>query len=172
MFKAIIGLGNPGPKFTRNRHNIGFRVVDALAQQYNGSWKSKDHFNESEIDFNGNRVTLIKPTTFMNSSGQVIPYLLKKGIQAEDILVVHDELEIPFGKVQLRKGGSARGHNGLKSIIEKIGPEFYRLRFGISRPDNREEVPDYVLTNFPQDEENKIESIIEQALQTIEKGPL
>jgi PTH1 family peptidyl-tRNA hydrolase len=102
----------------------------------------------------------------MNNSGQVIPYLTKQGIKPENILVVHDELELPFGEIKIRAGGSAKGHNGLKSIIQAIGPEFHRLRFGIGRPENREEVPDYVLEPFAKDK-SEVDKLIEKAVGAI-----
>jgi len=146
--KAIIGLGNPGPKFYNTRHNIGFHIVDVLAQTHGGQWQKKNDMEYAEVTIGNNRVTLIKPQTFMNDSGKVIPSLLKKSIKAENILVVHDELEKPFGNVSIKIGGSAKGHNGLRSIIAACGAEFPRVRFGIGRPMHKEHVPDYVLTNF------------------------
>lgn len=146
---AIIGLGNPGPKFKNTRHNIGFQVLDALADQHGATWRLvNSNLELAEINSNGQNVLLLKPQTFMNSSGLVLPYLLKKGIKAENILVVHDELEQAFGQIKSRQGGSARGHNGLKSIIAVVGPDFWRLRIGISRPENSGDVADYVLQNF------------------------
>jgi len=148
---AIIGLGNPGPKYQATRHNIGFQIVDALAQQYNGSWNQKEVMDSASIMINGHKVLLVKPQTFMNTSGKVIPLLNKQGIKAQNILVVHDELEYPFGKVKLRFGGSARGHNGLRSIIEHCGKDFARLRFGIGRPEDKRMVGNYVLQAFSED---------------------
>ncbi len=168
MIKAIIGLGNPGPKFYKHRHNIGFRVLDALAKKYDASWQKNNNMELSEINVDDKNILLIKPHTFMNSSGQVIPFLQKKGIKPENILVVHDELEKPFGKLIIKQGGSARGHNGLRSIIAASGPEFYRLRFGIGRPAEKAEVPDYVLSNFSQ-ESTEVENHIEQAVQMIQE---
>jgi PTH1 family peptidyl-tRNA hydrolase len=146
--KAIIGLGNPGDKYYYHRHNIGFRVLDALVKSYNTQWSSKDLLESAQIQQDGRITTLIKPMTFMNSSGKALPFLLRKGITAEQILVVHDELELPFGTVKLRFNGSAKGHNGLKSIMEVIGKDFWRLSCGIGRPDCKEEVPQYVLSSF------------------------
>jgi PTH1 family peptidyl-tRNA hydrolase len=151
--KAILGLGNPGPKHHYQRHNIGFRVLDQLAAGLGGQWQRKDETEQATIVHNGEKVLLIKPQTFMNSSGQVIPALLKQGIKAENILVVHDELEIPFGAVKLRLGGSHRGHNGLRSIIGVCGEGFRRIRCGIGRPAQKEEVPDYVLKPFSESEQ-------------------
>lgn len=166
--KAIIGLGNPGPKYYYTRHNIGFRILDELAKAYNLSWQTKDNMEIANLVFDGQKIILIKPQTFMNDSGRVIPGLLKQGIKAENILVVHDELEQPFGAVKLRLGGSARGHNGLKSIISVCGDQFARLRFGIGRPAIKEDVPNYVLEKFKENSAD-LENHIQQAVQVIEQ---
>lgn len=164
--KIIIGLGNPGTKYHHNRHNIGFLVLDALAQNYHATWNKKTDRQTAEIDIDGKKIALIKPQTFMNSSGNVIPSLLKQGLKAENVLVVHDELEKPFGKIELKSGGSHRGHNGLRSIMGMCGADFMRLRFGIGRPENKEDVPDYVLSNFSQHE--NVEELVNEAVQAIE----
>ncbi len=168
MIKAIIGLGNPGDQYYKTRHNIGFRVVDTLAEQQHVSWRTFQLMDTTEIVVHNNRVLLIKPMTYMNSSGKVIPMLLKKGIKQDEILVVHDELELPFGQIKFKFGGSAKGHNGLKSIIESCGPNFYRLRMGIGRPERKEDVPDYVLKSFNEPTAN-VEQFIELAVQEIFK---
>ena len=167
LIKVIIGLGNPGPKYHYNRHNIGFLVLDALAEKYHASWHKKPDRESADIEINGEKITLIKPQTFMNDSGKVISSLMKQGIKAENILVVHDELEKPFGKIEFKTGGSHKGHNGLRSIIASCGSDFHRLRFGIGRPERKEDVPDYVLSNFARDE--IIEPLIDQAINMIEK---
>ena len=102
QIKVIIGLGNPGNSYKNTRHNIGFRIVDSVAQEYNGTWRKRDNMEISEISINNHKILLIKPQTFMNSSGQVLPYLKKQGINSQEILVVHDELEMPFGKMSLK----------------------------------------------------------------------
>lgn len=165
--KAIIGLGNPGPQYYYTRHNIGFRAIDALADMHHASWQKKDNAEVATIQVNDKKMILIKPQTYMNDSGKVIPSLLKQGIKAENILVIHDELEQPFGKIQIRMGGSARGHNGLKSIIAVCGDQFARMRIGISRPANKEDVPDYVLQKF-KEPTLKIEKILHTAVELIE----
>ncbi len=146
--KAIIGLGNPGNQFRSNRHNIGFQILDKLADIYSGHWQKSDNLEYSKIEINSHNIILIKPQTFMNNSGSVIPFLKNKGIKPEETLVIHDELELPYGRIALKFGGSAKGHNGLKSLISHFSDQFWRLRFGISRPENRENVPDYVLENY------------------------
>jgi len=146
--KAIIGLGNPGPAYTFTRHNIGFLIVDALADQSNESWQEKQNMLLTQIIIEGKKILLIKPMTYMNNSGEVLAYLQKQGIKQDNILVIHDELELPFGQTKLKFDGSARGHNGLKSIIAHGGANFLRLRFGIDRPIDKNHVPDYVLAKF------------------------
>lgn len=146
--KAIIGLGNPGPKYYHTRHSIGFQVLDALSNEFNGTWQTKGESEVCEIFINFKKIILVKPMTYMNSSGKAMPWLQKQGIKQENVLVVHDELELPFGALKLKFNGSARGHNGLKSIIAHGGANFLRLRFGVDRPDDRARVPDYVLEKF------------------------
>jgi PTH1 family peptidyl-tRNA hydrolase len=169
-YKAIIGLGNPGRAYVRNRHNIGFRVLHALAATYGGVWHVRGNMEYAEISMGENTVLLIKPQTFMNDSGAVIPILFKKGIKADDILVVHDELEKPFGYIGIKVGGSAKGHNGLRSIMQHTGADFARLRFGIGRPEHKPDVGTYVLSNFSPAEENELEALLAQAVAQIEKA--
>ena len=166
--KIIIGLGNPGRQYHYNRHNIGFLILDALAEKHNTLWHKKGDYEYADIDVNGEKITLVKPQTFMNSSGKVIPALLKQGIKAENLLVVHDELEKPFGNIQFRTGGSHRGHNGLRSIMEFCGPDFMRLRFGVGRPDKKEDVAQYVLSNFDT-HSDELENMINQSVKMIEE---
>ncbi len=155
--KIIIGLGNPGEKYQRTRHNLGFKVIDELASRLGiTSLKSKHRSFIGEGKIGDHKVIIAQPQTFMNNSGEVFSFLTKKGIKAEEILVIHDELEKPFNSITFRFGGSAKGHNGLRSIIEKIGQNFWRLRFGIGRPEQREMVGDYVLSPFTADEAIKI----------------
>jgi PTH1 family peptidyl-tRNA hydrolase len=147
--KVIIGLGNPGSKYKETRHNIGFILLDALVEEQNLDWHEQKNLLHAEIIASDNqKILLIKPQTFMNNSGEVLPFLTKKGIKPEEILVIHDELEKPFGSVTFRFSGSAKGHNGLRSLIEKMGQNFWRLRFGIGRPEQKEQVGEYVLSAF------------------------
>lgn len=164
--KVIIGLGNPGPKFYYTRHNIGFRVLDAIAEKFNTQWRTKENLELATVQINNQNIILIKPLTFMNSSGNIWPYLSKQGVKPEEILIVHDELELPFGKLAFKLGGSAKGHNGLKSFINIIGQNFMRLRFGIARPENREDVPDYVLEKF-KESENILNNFMQEAANLI-----
>ncbi|MFC1842633.1 aminoacyl-tRNA hydrolase [Candidatus Dependentiae bacterium] len=166
--KAIIGLGNPGHKYALNRHNIGFLILDALGDKYNAVWEQRPNMELAPVTIHSKNILLIKPQTFMNDSGKVIPFLQKKGIKAENILVIHDELEFPFGKIRVRKGGSARGHNGLRSIIEHCGKEFIRLRFGIGRPISKDMVSKHVLSNFSETDQ-ELEKEIYKSVDAIEE---
>jgi PTH1 family peptidyl-tRNA hydrolase len=160
--KVIIGLGNPGSKYYTTRHSIGFCILDALVEKHNLVWQKSDLMEYAELR-NDAVIYFIKPMTYMNSSGKVIPWLQKKGIKSEDIMVIHDDLEKKFGSISIKQGGSARGHNGLRSIIGMIGQNFWRLRFGIGRPENKEDVGDYVLESFSKDEEPQILELINKA---------
>jgi len=166
--KIIIGLGNPGRQFYYTRHNIGFLVLDALAEKYGASWHTKGDKEVAEIIIKDEKIILIKPQTFMNNSGKVLPSLLKQGITIENVLVVHDELEKPFGVVDVKTGGSHRGHNGLRSIIQFSEADFVRVRCGIGRPESKEEVSDYVLSNF-NEKPQAVKEEIEKAVSVIEK---
>lgn len=167
QIKAIVGLGNPGKHYYLHRHSIGFRVLDALAKKYECKWKPHDFLEFAEITINGKNVLLVKPQTYMNSSGKIIPFLLKRGIKPEQMLVVHDELEKQFGDLSIGVGGSARGHNGLRSIIAQCGPDFSRLRFGVGRPGKKEDVSDYVLQDFSEDP-TEVTIVVDHAVGMIE----
>lgn len=160
--KVVVGLGNPGLNYFYTRHNIGFRVLDELARRQGVQWHAEKNLETAQVILNDRSVRLIKPQTFMNSSGDVIPGLQRDGVKPENILVVHDELELPFGSIKFKVGGSHKGHNGLRSIIERCGADFARLRVGIGRPERREDVPDYVLKPFSEDRA-KVDEIIAQA---------
>lgn len=162
QIRAIIGLGNPGDKYYKTRHNIGFRVVDALVEQFGGSWHESGKMTYVTLaDLAPHPVYVIKPLTFMNNSGDVLPWLTKKGIKGDQLIVVHDELEKPFGSNLIKFSGSAKGHNGLRSIIGKIGQDFWRLRFGIGRPQGEISVGDFVLQPFSQQEESSLGALIQ-----------
>lgn len=169
LIRAIIGLGNPGDKYYKTRHSIGFRVVDELVSLYGGRWQEQSSMAYASL--NGlaeDTVYVIKPLTFMNKSGEVLPWLTKKGIKGDRLIVVHDELEKPFGSNMIRFGGSPRGHNGLRSIIGTIGQDFWRLRFGIGRPSDATLVGDFVLQPFNQQEEERLQAIIPAACKLLE----
>jgi peptidyl-tRNA hydrolase, PTH1 family len=172
--KVIVGLGNPGNNHQKNRHNIGFRVIDELSLRFSASWYAAIKMEYAQVrlsqdlyDQSSPMIRLIKPTTYMNDSGKAVLGLRKKGIKPEEILVIHDELEKSFGSLSVVFSGSARGHNGLRSIIDVIGKDFWRLRFGIGRPENKDFVGDYVLSNFSREEELVLPELMDRAIQTV-----
>jgi peptidyl-tRNA hydrolase, PTH1 family len=165
--KLICGLGNPGRTYERTRHNLGFCVVDALAQRAHISLNSeKFEARMGQGSLGSEKVLLLKPQTFMNLSGRSVAGAARFfKLAAEETLVVHDELDLPFGRIQLKKGGGAGGHNGLKSILESWGEEaFARLRIGIGKPlGDKEKVVGHVLSSFQDEEAGELDSIIEKA---------
>jgi peptidyl-tRNA hydrolase, PTH1 family len=168
--KMIVGLGNPGPEHLLTRHNAGFWFVDALAARLGGRFRSHTKF-QGEIcraQFGSREITLLKPTTYMNRSGLAIRSLadyLK--VEPAEILVAHDELDLPVGDVRFKLGGGPGGHNGVRDTITHLGPDFWRLRLGVGHPGERSEVIDYVLRRAPKEEEDKILAAVEQALETL-----
>src|SRR3954462_7107530 len=152
--RLIVGLGNPGARYARNRHNIGYRAVEAIARRY-GFPAFRDRFKGelAEGVIAGGRRLLLRPQTFMNDSGEsVLAAISFYKIPPEDIVVIHDELDLRPGKVRVKRGGGSAGHNGLRSIDAMIGPDYWRVRIGIGHPGIKELVHPYVLQNFAADE--------------------
>lgn len=151
---VIAGLGNPGAQYAKHRHNAGFMVVDALAHAYNaGAWKDKYKGQVAECVIAGEKCLLVKPQTFMNLSGQTIQPLLQfYKIAPEHLLVLHDDLDVALGKCRTKKGGGHGGHNGLRDIDARMGPEYHRIRIGIAHPGDKDRVHDHVLSNFSAEE--------------------
>jgi len=150
----IVGLGNPGTPYENTRHNIGFKVIDKLVSDFGANEISKSSF-QGEL-FKAPNLLLLKPTTFMNLSGnsvQAVKNFYK--IDLEDIIVIHDDIDLPFSALRFKNGGSHGGHNGLRSIDAMIGKEYTRVRMGVDKPAYKSQVADYVLHDFS-DEENKI----------------
>jgi peptidyl-tRNA hydrolase, PTH1 family len=166
--RLIVGLGNPGRDYATTRHNVGFRWVDELAREQKLNFKSEAKFHglTTRGQLHGHEVLLLKPQTFMNVSGRSVGAMVQfYKIEPAEILVVHDELDLPPGVARLKIGGGHGGHNGLKDIIAHIGSvDFWRLRIGIGHPGEREEVSNYVL-NDPRSEERKL---IDDAMQKAE----
>ncbi|KJZ19619.1 aminoacyl-tRNA hydrolase [Loktanella sp. S4079] len=148
--KLIVGLGNPGAKYARNRHNIGFMALDVIAADHGFSpWRSKFQAQICEGRFGSEKVALLKPETFMNLSGQSVGEAMRYlKLAPEDIIVFHDELDLAPGKVRLKTGGGHAGHNGLRSIHGHIGPDYDRVRLGIGHPGHKDAVAGYVLRDF------------------------
>ena len=169
--KIIVGLGNPGPEHVLTRHNVGFWFVDALAARLEGRFRSHTRFHGDfcRVQLGGAEITLLKPTTFMNRSGLSIRALcdyLK--VPPAEVLVVHDELDLPVGEARFKLGGGHGGHNGLRDTITHIGAEFWRLRLGIGHPGDKSQVIDYVLHRASKEDEDKILDSIAAALDSLQ----
>jgi len=169
--KLVIGLGNPGSQYEHTRHNAGFWFVDELAKAYNCQFKTeKKYFGDTcTINLDNRTLKVIKPMTFMNRSGQsVASYANFFKIPAEDILVAHDELDFPTGKIRLKTGGGHGGHNGLRDIIARLGnKQFMRLRIGIDHPGTSDQVTEYVLGKPNLTDRNAIEDSLFSAIKII-----
>ncbi|MFA5998431.1 MAG: aminoacyl-tRNA hydrolase [Candidatus Babeliales bacterium] len=166
--KAIVGLGNPGPTYAYTPHNIGFLIVDRLCELHNGTWSEKNNMLVASVDINDKEILLIKPQTFMNNSGEILKHLQKRGIKQEHIFVIHDEIDFPFEKVTVKHGGSARGHNGLRSLIAHGGENFLRLRCGVGRPNDPADVGNFVTARFTQTPD-QVDGLINKSIDMIEE---
>ena len=168
--KLVFGLGNPGAEYQNTRHNIGFLVVDELAKRYGVQWRHK--FNSQYSDFidRGIKVTLIKPLTYMNLSGNAVAQWVNfYKISLDNILIVVDDISLPFGAVRFRKKGSHGGHNGLKSIINSLGTtEFPRMRVGVGSPPPHTSVVEWVLGEFSRQEQEKLSEVLSYCADAIE----
>ncbi|MFO0630890.1 MAG: aminoacyl-tRNA hydrolase [Polyangiales bacterium] len=162
--KLLVGLGNPGPQYARHRHNVGFMVADRLhARAYGSEWREKHVGLAARAVIAGHEVTLLKPQTFMNLSGRsVVRALQQMGLGIQDVLVVHDELELPFGELRAKQGGGHGGHNGLRDIAATAGVDFARVRVGIGRPAVGA-VDAYVLSAFSKDEAPLVDGLLDRA---------
>lgn len=169
--KIIAGLGNPGAEYAKTRHNVGFMLVDALAAKLGADdWREKYDAMVLETRIGLEKVLLVKPLTYMNESGRAIgPLLSWYKLEAEDLIVVHDDMDIPAGTIRIRKKGSAGGHNGIKSLLAHVGDEhFARVRIGIGRPLPGWTVIHHVLAPFPSEDVPKIKEAIDYLLPAVE----
>ena len=176
--KVIVGLGNPGPQYAETRHNIGFLLVDLLAEAHNLQFRAKFQGLWTEGNVEGERFLLLKPQTFMNLSGRSVSELTNfYKVLGEDLLIVQDDMDLPLGKIRLRDQGSAGGHNGIKSILAELGTEkFWRLKLGVGRPprnsmiedrnsnhEPRSSIIDHVLSPFAEDELTQLDEVLGRA---------
>ena len=166
MDYLVVGLGNIGPEYASTRHNIGFMVLDAWAQASNLVFKSKRYGSVAETSFKGRKFTLLKPSTYMNLSGNAVRYRLNKlNLPVENLIVICDDLNLPFGTIRMRKSGSDGGHNGLANIIDMIGTsDFIRIRVGIGNDFARGGQIDYVLGELSSDEKDTMKDISERII--------
>ncbi len=157
----LIGLGNPGTRYAHNRHNIGFMAVDAIAEKYGfPNWSQKFQGHTAEGKIGTHKVFLLKPQTFMNLSGESAGALARfYKIPLENIIVFHDELDLPLAKVRVKCGGGNGGHNGLKSLDAHLGQDYWRVRMGIGHPGDKDMVSPYVLSDFSKEEAPAIETL-------------
>jgi PTH1 family peptidyl-tRNA hydrolase len=168
--RVIVGLGNPGPEHQVTRHNAGFWFVDVLAQRHGGEFRDYRKYSgeTARVGIAGQEIILLKPTTYMNRSGLSIRQLSDFfKIAPQDVLVAHDELDLPVGSVRLKRAGGHGGHNGLRDAIAHIGEDFWRLRLGIGHPGSKSEVLDYVLTRAPRAEEDMILEAVNTAADSV-----
>lgn len=167
----IVGLGNPGAKYDKTRHNVGFRAVDLLAERWEfGHFDTRFEGELGKGRAHGKQVMLLKPQTFMNLSGASVAACANfHKIAPSDIWIVHDDLDLPIGKLRIRVGGSSGGHNGVASVIERLGsPEFTRFRLGIGRPTTQLPIEDYVVQPFGPDEKSSAQEMVERAADAVE----
>jgi PTH1 family peptidyl-tRNA hydrolase len=174
----IVGLGNPGDKYEHTRHNIGFLAADFLASKLSRSSSFESKFNSlflgtvchsqssqnSRHENTENTILILKPQTFMNLSGEAVSLAVRfYKIPTENIIVLHDDIDLPFAKIKVKQGGGSGGHNGLKSIDSLIGNNYHRIRIGVGRPENpRFDVADFVLSNFSKEEQKELDFIFEE----------
>ena len=165
----FVGLGNPTPDSQNNRHNIGFKVIDAINQKF-GLSKQKPKFKGllNTGNIGDKKVYAIKPLTFMNNSGICIRELIEYfKMDAADVIVFHDDLDIDVGKIKAKFGGSSAGHNGIESIDKFIGKDYSRVRIGIGKPESKISISDYVLNDFNDEEKEKLENITENIITSL-----
>jgi PTH1 family peptidyl-tRNA hydrolase len=167
----VVGLGNPGREYARNRHNVGYLVVEELARRHGGTWRSKFSGQLTEIRLDGHKVALLKPETYMNESGRAVGAAARfYKLEPDEVLVIHDEGDFELGRLELKVGGGLGGHNGLRSVAQHLKTQdFLRLRIGVGRPErgDRRPLADYVLSNFePHDD---AEALVNRAADAVEQ---
>jgi PTH1 family peptidyl-tRNA hydrolase len=169
MTRLVIGLGNPGPDYSHTRHNAGFMVVDLLAATLRGSyWKDEAGAKTTKVRLGDSEVVLAKPQAFMNVSGKAVKRLLEAyGVPLGEVVVVHDDLDLPEGDVRAKSGGGHGGHNGLRSLHDAVGDDYLRVRVGIGRPPGRMDPADYVLEPLRGEKLERLEGSVPAAAQAV-----
>lgn len=161
--KLIVGLGNPGEKYARNRHNVGFMTLERIADKFGrGGWRKKFSARVCDADIDGDKALLICPQTFYNEAGRAVSEAARfHKIEPEDIIVFHDEIDLVPGKVRVKTGGGLAGNNGLRSIASHMGPDFVRVRVGVGHPGDKNAVKYYVLNDFPKDIQDGLDVMLD-----------
>ena len=169
MTLMIVGLGNPGPEYARTRHNAGFMVIDLLAENLRVSyWKDEAGAKVGLVRLGDDDLVLAKPQTFMNISGKAVRKLADAyGVDPTDVIIVHDDLDLPEETVRVKRGGGHGGHNGLRSVNEQMGADYIRVRVGIGRPPGRQDPADFVLQPMRADAEERLEGVVPHAAQAV-----
>jgi len=163
----IAGLGNPGDKYLKTRHNIGFMIIDEMIKNQNVTNITNKNFQSLTYKLNSNIYS--KPQTFMNNSGEAVLNIADYyNVENQRIIVIHDDLDLPFGTIKFKLGGSHGGHNGLRSIDKHLGDDYLRVRVGIGKPENKSQVANYVLSNFSQEEFQRLDDIILHTINAID----
>lgn len=160
--RLVVGLGNPGADYAGHRHNVGFMAVDALAESLGvRGFSSKFQSEVASAELAGEKLILLKPQTYMNHSGRAVQAAMAfYKLKPEDVIVLYDELDLPVGKLRIKKAGGANGHNGIKDIDATIGPDYWRIRIGINHPGTAAQVHGHVLSNFSKEERKVMETIL------------
>ena len=159
----LVGLGNPGARYAGNRHNIGFMAADLIVRRHGFSpWRKRFQGEASEGSLDGVRTLALKPQTFMNESGRAVGEAMNfYKLTPDDVVVLYDEIDLAPGKVKVKKGGGAAGHNGIRSIDAHIGPDFWRVRLGVGHPGDKSRVHGYVLSDFAKAEQDWLETLLD-----------
>jgi len=167
--QLVVGLGNPGRDYAESRHNTGFWVVEGLTRRFGARWKRHRLSQTARIEREGFSLILAKPTTYMNLSGGAVAQLLKAfALDPSQLIVVHDDIDLPVGKVRVRRKGGHGGHHGVQSVIEALGSQdFRRVKIGIGRPATKDAVTDYVLNALSAEERSALEDAVERAAETV-----
>ena len=168
--KLIVGLGNPGAQYARTRHNAGWWFVDALLAQQRGSWRheSQQHADLARVRIDESELWLARPTAFMNRSGAPVGALARfYRIEPQEMLIVHDDIDLPPGVARLKQGGGHGGHNGVRDVIAHMGADFWRLRLGVGHPGSKDRVLDAVLDRPTQSEQQLIDEALQRALEAV-----
>ena len=167
--RLLVGLGNPGPRYAGNRHNIGFMAVDAIVRRHSFSAiRERFHSLTAEGTIDGEKVLAVAPQTFMNDSGRAVQAAMTfYKLQPTDIIVIYDEIDLPLGKVRVKRGGGAGGHNGIRSIDAHIGTDYWRVRMGVDHPGQKEMVKAYVLMDFFKEEHAQVQAMLDAVADAI-----